>query len=909
MFFKNLYVSAILVLLLLLFKGNTALGQQLRMSHDIQYGKLSNGISYFLVPEGKPGKVEVQAYTKVGAYLERPDQHGYAHMIEHMLFEGSENYPRGECREAMELMGMRIALDYNAHTGIGDTRYFMTIPENDKDYLQRSLRILKDWMFYLKLEEEGLENEKKVITEELNRAGKSRLGGSVNLLGTSLEGHDVLGTKESVQSATAEGLYRFYRDNYTPENIAIIVYGKMDPEFAEASIQQVFESIPADTNRRANQYIDVNSADIVSGKAISSGGEDLTLAVLFKAKPAVIDSYPAFKRELVDILLCDMMERRLERSLGKSISSASVNIGSMLPGNSIYNYRMKFPAAGNYQTVFEQFCYLLAQAKQHGFSQAEIDYFSELKLEYFTRARRENSPHINGVYQFFKNGDVPLDREQRLKLTQQAIEELTPLDFAASLERMLELKKTLLFDSTAAAYTPEFNKDYLLGTLNRLDTIDTEEFVFARPNVALTSHLEARPVEIDDQLPVPVSHKRQLDGEQLVELNFPNGATVVLWQSGSDNAQIKLLGKNGLKLAAKADRSYWDEAMSTLNRAYGNYDEKEARALERSMKIFRKEQFDRQAFELTIGGKSSVLEQMVQIFNLTMRDTQYPEDEELLDLLKQLEQRKWSKESEEGAGQAADSLLNDQLVQRLRKYNQQLKDDLSNSIIYIEGDLPENIEELVAKYIGSLPASSPQVVGNTGEVDHSEGSSGNRTKSWKRDLGKVEYDFRLQSDETVSMRDELILQGALEHAHLRMIKMLREKYGLIYGTGKYAGLSVAPQSSRMLRLVYMTDTANLEQTYTIMNEEVFRPLSRDELTEIDVVKMKAMLRSVYVMSFYDQKRISDHWLQSYFNFGKLYSPEELDQMIQGLSKEELESCVRQMIDFDHCWRTTTCPES
>ncbi|RKD90929.1 M16 family metallopeptidase [Mangrovibacterium diazotrophicum] len=896
------------LLLLLALNGSLAMGQQLALPKNIEVGKLANGMTYYLIPNGDPGKVVVKIYTNIGAFMERPDQHGYAHIIEHMLFQGSEHYPKGACLEEMELMGMRIALDYNAFTGKTDTQYFMTIPENDKDYFSRSLGILKDWMFYLKLDEEELENEKKVIVEEINRGGNSATSGSVNLLGTSLEGHDVLGTKESVRSATSEGLYRFYKDNYVPENMAVIVYGKMDQKFAETTIRQIFGDVPANTSQNGNKYLDVNSTTVVSGKASSSRTDDVTLAVLFKTAPVVIDNYPAFKQDLIDGLLCDMFGRRLENEMAGSISNASVNIGSMITGNSIYNFRLKLATDASYETVLDQFCRVLAQAMQHGFSQDEINYYSKLRMDYFNRARLDNSAVVGSVYKYFRTGDIPMDSDQRKELTQRAIQELSPDDFSRTLSRMLELNKTILFDSTVTACSPEFNADYILGRLSKLDTIVTEPFVFERPRAAITGELKPVAVQIAEKPLVPVKNRRQLDGDQLVELSYPNGVKVVLFRSGNENAKIKLIGKNGLKQVPEADREYFGKAIRILNGAYGKYDSKEAHSLEQSMRMFKNVGFEDQDFELSIGGKSDFLEQMVQVFNLVVTETNYPEDEAVREFLDKMDRRNESKKYPSESPATADSARDDQLVQRLCQYDRLLKENLSNSIIYIEGDLPENMEELVSKYIGSLVASTPPLPmaeeATTAAVD----SAGIQIESWKRDLAKVVYAFNKTSSRQLTMRDELVLQGALEHAHLRMVKILREKYGMVYATGKRSAISVDPVNSRMLRLAYMTDTANAERSYEIMANELLKPLSKEELTDTDVAKVRAMLRSLYVMSFYEDDRISDAWLKSYFKYGKLYSPAELDAMIKKLSKKEFESCLYQMIDLEHCFRTTFWPE-
>jgi Predicted Zn-dependent peptidases len=117
--------------------------QQLPMPKSITVGKLDNGLTYYLVPEGEQGKVKVMMLSRLGALAETPAQHGYTHFIEHTLFNGSENYPANSSVEAIEMMGMRPAIDYNAYTSVRSTEYFMTIPENNFDYFKKNSAHLK----------------------------------------------------------------------------------------------------------------------------------------------------------------------------------------------------------------------------------------------------------------------------------------------------------------------------------------------------------------------------------------------------------------------------------------------------------------------------------------------------------------------------------------------------------------------------------------------------------------------------------------------------------------------------------------------------------------------------------------------------------------------------------------------
>lgn len=894
------------VLFLLLLIGKTASAQEVQMPSEIKIGLLDNGLTYYLIPKGDPGKVKVSFISKIGAYAEKPEQHGYAHMVEHLLFKGSENYPAQSCMEEMRLMGMRQGKDSNGYTGKMDTEYFMTIPENDKKYFVRSMRILKDWMFYLTIDESTLEIEKKVIIEEITRAGGDPEG-SPNLIGTQLEGHDVLGTMANVRKASSHDLYKFYKDNYIPENLAIIIYGKIDEKFVKKTIKKMFSDVPVGDSSKANQYINVNDETIISGKYIRKREMDpAQLAIIFKTQSVVVDDFNTFKTHYLDQLYVKLMDQRLTDNLGNSVEHLSVNKGSLISGNEMYNFRLTLADSTTYQLLFDNFCYSLAQVHEHGFSEKEIEYQKQLMLHYLGNRRYSESTMLAKAKAHFKNGDVPLTPEQFSQYANRVLQAVTPADLKNRFKRMMALHTTILYDSTATACSEAFNAMYIQDNLQHLDTITTQPFVFKKQFTGTSKRNVSPQVLMGERSVAKIQKEVQLD-DNLRTLSYANGVKVVLYQSMDDEATIKLLTGVGLNKVPEQHRFFFEKSLGYLPRAYGSYGKKEARTLERSFSAIKRVAVEQERYELKIMGKSEYIEQMIKIFNLTLSDVKYPEHQVIIDRLTESVKRLRSKAGEETPTWLNDVVINEELITKCFQYHRMMTEDLHNAIVFIEGNLPDNIEELVSRYVGSLPSTKQKHVKQSRTDILVPNAITYKDSTWSRDIAKLSYVFKGVTDKSLTMRDELVLQGVLEHVHLKMMNVMRKKYGMIYASGKSMALTNGPGYERMLNIRFLTDTSNVQQAYQVMKDEVIATFAQATLSDIEVQEMKAMVRSLYVMSFYDDKRLSESWLNLYFKYGKVYSPKALDKMIKSISKHELQQCLNEVIDVDCYQRITIRP--
>src|SRR4029453_17973183 len=113
---------------------------------EVSTGTLANGLRYYVRANGKPARrIELRLVVKAGSVLEDPDQLGLAHFVEHMLFEGTEHFPRGGINEFLASLGLGIGPDANAATSFDDTQYTLRIPAGSPQGLDRALLVVEDW--------------------------------------------------------------------------------------------------------------------------------------------------------------------------------------------------------------------------------------------------------------------------------------------------------------------------------------------------------------------------------------------------------------------------------------------------------------------------------------------------------------------------------------------------------------------------------------------------------------------------------------------------------------------------------------------------------------------------------------------------------------------------------------------
>lgn len=204
---------------------------------------LPNGLHVILAPDHTVPVVASYVLYHVGSKDERPDRTGFAHFFEHLMFEGSDNIPRGRIDKLVSGAGGNL----NASTSFDQTEYHINLPSNQVDL---ALWIESERMLHGKIEQIGVETQRQVVKEERRRSYDNQPYGSLfeELSKLVFNGSPYswvpIGSVQYIDRATLEEFRQFYKTYYVPNNATYVLSGDFDPDTARKQIEAYFGPIP-----------------------------------------------------------------------------------------------------------------------------------------------------------------------------------------------------------------------------------------------------------------------------------------------------------------------------------------------------------------------------------------------------------------------------------------------------------------------------------------------------------------------------------------------------------------------------------------------------------------------------------------------------------------------------------------
>jgi zinc protease len=206
--------------------------------------KLKNGLRVLLVEDHSAPVISLALIYDVGSRNEKKGRTGFAHLFEHMMFQGSENIGKSEHFILIDSNGGQM----NGTTNEERTLYFETLPANQLDLM---LFLEADRMKSLDISKENLDNQRNAVQEERRlRVDNQPYGQMFERFGETMYDnfnykHSVIGSMEDLNAATVDDVREFFRIYYAPNNAVLALVGDFKTDEALRKIRKAFESIPA----------------------------------------------------------------------------------------------------------------------------------------------------------------------------------------------------------------------------------------------------------------------------------------------------------------------------------------------------------------------------------------------------------------------------------------------------------------------------------------------------------------------------------------------------------------------------------------------------------------------------------------------------------------------------------------
>ena len=210
---------------------------------------LPNGLEVILHEDHRMPEVAVDVWYKVGSRDEAPGHTGFAHLFEHVMFQGTKHIPEDKYFEFLQKAG---ASNVNGSTAADRTNYFEVVPSNQ---LELALWLESDRMGFLLDRasfKETLDNQRDVVKNEKRQRYENRPAGLISkVLAESLYPpdhpyhHEVIGSMEDLSAASVDDVKSFFRTNYAPGNACLTIAGDFDKAKTKELVEIYFGPIPA----------------------------------------------------------------------------------------------------------------------------------------------------------------------------------------------------------------------------------------------------------------------------------------------------------------------------------------------------------------------------------------------------------------------------------------------------------------------------------------------------------------------------------------------------------------------------------------------------------------------------------------------------------------------------------------
>lgn len=543
------------------------LGAKINPDTAVRVGRLQNGLTYYIRHNAEP-KERVYFYIaqKVGSIQETDEQKGLAHFLEHMCFNGTENFPDNGLREYLESIGVKFGAELNAYTAIDETVYNIdNVPTTIEGAIDSCLTILKDWSNGLTLDPVEIDKERGVIHEEWRQRNNAaqRLNEAmmpVLMAGSKYDNCMPIGSMDVILNFKPQTLTDYYKTWYRPDLQGVVVVGDIDVDEVEEKIKKIFGEIPAaEPNAPKREYFSVpdNKEPIVF---IGADKEEQSIFVQVYYKHDAMpreerNSVEYVKNNLMDNFIGNMFQGRTVEIIQKGnapFQVASAKNGGYFVAQTKDALRAYVGCYTNNKGIergFEALLRELQRVKEHGFTQSELEREVEnmrtgIESLYREREKVYSARYVDSYVRSFLDNVSMGSVEDECKLYGEILSELTLQDINRRFNSYFKedgsnvaIAVTMPQNDTLKVPTKE-------GLLSVMDRVSKEKTTPYMDNVSELPMLPKEPV------PGSIVSEGVDSADGLYKMELSNGAKVVIMQTDYKKDQIMMTAcsRGGLSL-------------------------------------------------------------------------------------------------------------------------------------------------------------------------------------------------------------------------------------------------------------------------------------------------------------------------------------------------------------------------
>ncbi len=351
--------------------GPSILAQQVK-APQVKYSeyKLKNGLRVILSPDHSAPVIAVSVTYNVGSRNERPGRTGFAHLFEHMMFQGSMNVGKGEHMMLIQDNGGSM----NGTTNKDRTNYFESLPANQLDL---ALFLESDRMRSLDISQATLDNQRAVVQEEKRQSYDNQpygqLSETIDKMAYNSFGyqHTTIGSMDDLNAATLEDVRSFFKTYYAPNNAVIAIAGDFNEGDAKKKIEKFFGEIPRQADPPAPDLTEKMNIEEQRKTITDSLARQVRYEAAYKTVSGDDPDAPALQM-LGSILSRGRSGRLFKAITEKRIAQNATAGGQTGRGPGLFSLSATLTATGKVEDVEKAFDEEIAKVQANGVTDDEV---------------------------------------------------------------------------------------------------------------------------------------------------------------------------------------------------------------------------------------------------------------------------------------------------------------------------------------------------------------------------------------------------------------------------------------------------------------------------------------------------------------------------------------------------------
>lgn len=880
-------------------------------------------MTYYIRHNAKEaGLADFYIAQRVGSILEEPRQRGLAHFLEHMAFNGSQNFKGTKASPSIvhwcEAHGVKFGANLNAYTSIDETVYHVSaMPVKGGANIDSTLLILHDWSHYLDLTDEEIDKERGVIHEEwrTRRAGKAvqrLMEEALPIVYANSKYADCMpiGSMDIVDHFPYQDLRDYYHKWYRPDLQAIIIVGDVDVDAVEKKIKNVFGTIPMPKNPAPRIYYPVPDNDSMIVASLRDKEQPIMLAILYMKRDATPDSLKNTEQYLrdgyIDYLISYMLGDRLDDMQDtdpKPCLSASARLSSFFVSRTKDAFALQFGVRQeNVRGSFDAAIGTVEQVRQHGFTATELERAKAFRQklserQYNMLADRRNSYFVRRAQNNFLDSEPLISEADDRNLIEKFGREVTLDEVNEAMRNAISDKNQVL-----VVYAPD-KPDFAIPSDSTL-----KQYVLDAQQRTYPAYEEKQlATELTPNMPKPgkiVSEKPSIHGT--TELKLSNGVTVYFRKTdyNKDQVTMRLFGEGGSSLYPDTDVPNIDFLSVAIGHGgVGQFSQTELEKVLAGRTASVTASIGDQT--QSIGGSSSVkdVKTMMQLAYLYFTDLRRDDkafNSELNRMRSFLTNREANPRVSYNDSIASILYGNSPRVQPIKaatidkvSYDRVLEiykerfSNASNFKMIVLGNINiDSLRPLLCQYIATLPTTGKK---ETFASTYPDIRDCNETHKWTKamatPLSKVSVFYTW--DEPYDSKTDLGLDILKRVLSIAYVDSVREEKGGVYGVSVSTSIDKTSNPHALMRISFDTDPDKYDMVMPIVTRQI-ENIAKYGPLESSMQKVKE-----YLIKQYGQAIITnDYW--NYVIYNQLRYGVDFDKDYEKLVRQMKPSFIQRL---------------